>query len=664
MDKNFAGQNLNGRSFRGQDLRGADFSGCQLKSCDFREADLTDAKFCRATLGVDGWRKLVKWGADFVLGIACGFLAWFVIFIFAFTSDEIYRDLNGDKISLEGSSYVFLLTGLLSTAGACLTVFAALEDRDWRIVVRYCSLGILVSIAVGAVENGVVVILIALTLTLTVGGMLVTAVAVAGVGAGAVAVAVVFAVAAETEARAMATIAEATMLAVMAFIYFLLGWYLNYRTLLSEEPMLAWLRRYALAWRCWGGTKFFRATLAHTDFTEADLTAARFAGAKFRQPSFIHAKNLHLAWTYASPLEHKQVRTLLTESRNGWDRWNFSNPYNRYFFNLKLRGLSFKGLDLSYCSFCRADLSEADFSNCDLTDADFSEAMVYGARFSNAKMTGAIIDKWGMDKRTQFDGVICDFVYTKRNREERNPPQGDFKPGEFSKLYQEIANTVDFIAHTPDELTALLRAIDSIKQQGGDIVIQSLERKNESVVVRTQSDESIDKAAIYAEVKAQTEKELLVLQQEKQLLLQKVELQEQQADTLKQFLKLAIESPKTMNDNSRHYSNITAHNSAVNLGDASTVSNHIKQVADAELKAALQTLQQLLADSHLSDIDKQQAHQAVDDLAVVSQKPQAERKSLARRSLSFLKDLQQDLSSVAELGEQYGKLLIKVMAWF
>ena len=37
--------------------------------------------------------------------------------------------------------------------------------------------------------------------------------------------------------------------------------------------------------------------------------------------------------------------------------------------------------------------------------------------------------------------------------------------------------------------------------------------------------------------------------------------------------------------------------------------------------------------------------------------------SLTRR-VAFLKDLHKDLSSAAELGEQYGKLLIKVMAWF
>ncbi|MBS0588478.1 MAG: pentapeptide repeat-containing protein [Proteobacteria bacterium] len=653
MSKNFAGQNLNGRSFRGQDLRGADFSGCELKGCDFTDADLTDAKFCRATLGIDDWHNLFKLLANFVFGMSSGFLAWVLNFLFIYAVIGIFKGFTRTDFPVEENN-ALLLIGSLYAASVCLSVFAALKYRDWRIVTGYHSVIIM---AVAVMATGEVVVskaylaaagAVAVTVAAAVG------MAAAAVGRVGVTIALMLTLAGTSTVAGTGVVVEVGTGAAMTVIYLLLGWYLNRRCLKSEESMLALLRRYALAWRCWGGTQFVGATLAHTDFAEADLSAARFAGAKFQQPNFTHAKNLHLAWIYASPLERKPVRTLLTEGR--LDSQDFSN--------LNLRGLSFKGLNLTGCNFYHTDLSEADFRNCGLTGADLSEAMALGTHFSNATMTGALIDNWSMDKHTQFDGVICDFVYTKRNKDERNPPQGNFKPGEFSKLYQEIANTVDFIAHTPDELTALLRAIDHIKQQGGDIVIQSLERKNESVVVRTQSDESIDKAAIYAEVKAQTEKELLMLQQEKQLLLQKVEMQEQHTDTLKQLLNKAIESPKTMNDNSRHYSNIIAHSSALALGDGSTANNHIEQVADAELKAALQTLQQLLADSHLADIDKQQAHQAVDELAAVSQKPQAERKSLARRSLSFLKDLQQDLSSVAELGEQYGKLLIKVMAWF
>ena len=573
----------------------------------------------------------------------------------------MYKDLIGTYITAEEIHVVWLICSLY-VVSVCLSVFAALKYRDWRIVAGYYSVITLVVAGVGIVAGVVALVSAVLLVVVVVGAVagaivVVGEVAVSGKGMVAAVVVAVVSVSVSVSRMGVEAEAEAQMVvgSVMTFIYSLLGWYLNRRSLKSEDPMLALLRRYALAWRCWGGTQFSGATLTHTDLTEADLTAVRFANAKFRQPDFTGAKNLHLTWAYATPLERKPVRTLMTEGRI--DDLDFSN--------LNLRGLSFKDLNLTGRNFYHADLSDADFSGCDLSEADLTEAMVLGARFSHAKLTGAIIENWSMDKQTQFDDVECEFVFTKRNKEERNPPDGTFfKPGEFSKLYQEIANTVDFIAHSPDELQALLRAIDHIKQQGGDIVIQSLERKNESVVVRTQSSDAIDKAAIYAEVKEQMAEEMILLQQEKQLLLQKVEMQEQQTDTLKQFLKLAIESPKIMQDNSRHYENISAQNAAVNLGDASTVSNHIEQVADVELKAALQALQQLLAGSHLPAIDKQEAHKAVDDLAAISQKPQAERKSLARRSLAFLKDLQQDLSSVAELGEQYGKLLVKVMAWF
>lgn len=213
--------------------------------------------------------------------------------------------------------------------------------------------------------------------------------------------------------------------AVMTFIYLLLGWYLNRHELKSEDPMLTLLRRNALIWRCWGGTQFTGAVLAHTDFNDADLAGARFAAAHFRQPDFTHAKNLHLAWTYGSPLERKTVRLLLTDGIVD----------NRDFSHLNLRGLSFKDLNLTGCNFYHADMSETDFSGCNLADADLSEAMVLGTRFSGATMTGAIIDNWSMDKQTQFDRVDCEYVYTQRDRSERNPPQGEFKPGEFCKLY-------------------------------------------------------------------------------------------------------------------------------------------------------------------------------------------------------------------------------------
>lgn len=342
------------------------------------------------------------------------------------------------------------------------------------------------------------------------------------------------------------------------------------------------------------------------------------------------------------------------------------------FSDLDLQGLSFSGLKLFGVNFFRTNLSDVDFCDCDLRETNFSEATVLGTNFARAQLTGAIIDQWNTDKRTCFDGVDCEYVYTKRDKSFKNPPQGTFKPGEFSKLYQEIANTVDFIVHTPEELQALLRAIESIKQQGGEIVIQSLERKNESVVVRTQSPEAIDKAAIYAQVREEMDSQIQLLksEHEKQLLTQRIELSEKYHDkTMDSLIRMASQfnrpSSIIMNDHSRTITNSTLTNSATNLGDHSTVSNNvIEQVADAQLRTDLQKLHDLLAHSTLPADDKKQAQQSVTELAQASDKPAAERKSIARRSLAFLKELREDLGSMADLGVQYGETLARVVLWF
>lgn len=349
-------------------------------------------------------------------------------------------------------------------------------------------------------------------------------------------------------------------------------------------------------------------------------------------------------------MENRSVRQLLTDGRVGDGNFSYA----------ALRGLSLTGLNLSDCNFYHADLSDTDLSDCDLTGADLSEAMVLGTCFNGATLTGAIIDRWSMDKQTQFEGVICEFVITDRDKQERNPSQGQFKPGEFTKLYQEIANTIDFIAHTPNDLEALLRAIQSIKQQGGDIVIQSLERKNDSVVVRTQSCDAIDKASLYAEIKEQQAQELLLLQQEVKHLTQQIESKEQQIDTFTHIIFKTLERPITMNDNSRHYGNISAQHAAINLGDHSSVSNQIEQVADPELKSALQALQQSFDKSDLPAAVKELAQANIAQLAEASHKSDVERKSLARKSLDALKDL----STLIKAGTDLGELIAKISVWF
>jgi uncharacterized protein YjbI with pentapeptide repeats len=645
MNKNFAGQTFNNQSFRGQDLAGADFSHCVLNSCDFKEADLTGARFCATQMGVSLRWKIAKGLLSFSFGTVAGLLCMILNWAFYASVIELQKVYLSTDVPNE---QLALIVTLLCAFGLCYFVYGLVNYRNWRFAADYIMGTVIIMLAlalalVGAVALGAVVTAVTVT-------VLAVAVAVAGTEAEAVAGTVAGTVAVVVAVAVAVAGTVAVSVAVMTLMFLLLGVYLHRRAIQDEDSMLAPLRRYALLRSCWQGTEFAGAILTQSDFTAADLKYARFSDATFHHPSFHQAKNLHLAWTVKSPLENRSVRQLLTDGRVGDGNFSY----------VPLRGLSLTGLKLNSCNFYHADLSDADFSDCDLTGADLSEAMVLGTRFNGATLTGAIIDCWSMDQQTQFEGVICEFVITDRDKQERNPPQGQFKPGEFTKLYQEIANTIDFIAHTPNELEALLRAIQSIKQQGGDIVIQSLERKNDSVVVRTQSHDAIDKASLYAEIKEQQAQELLLLQQEVKHLTQQIESKEQQIDTFTHIIFKTLERPITMNDNSRHYGNISAQHAAINLGDHSSVSNQIEQVADPELKSALQALQQSFDKSDLSAAVKELAQANIAHLAEASHKPAVERKSLARKSLDALKDL----STLIKAGTDLGELIAKISLWF
>lgn len=658
-NKNFAGQKLDGRSFRGQDLRGADFNGCSLKSCDFRDADLTGANFRNSIFGVSllriVWKKLLE-------VLACVFVMAAALIVLFFSMVVVS--------ALERKMYTAVLMFDVIIVGWAFVIYWVIKDQrpiycvyyGFLILIIFEVYGFLIGIAPYSVFNVALTGIVLATSAIGVAMALVVSVAGKQVIFGLVAVTMVATVEdlGSKVTPELFFFLRSTLIGML--IYLLLGFFIKKKSIVDENNLLTWHRKYYLIWIGWGGVNFFGANLAFVNFSQADLRGVCFIGSSLFHSIFQNVSNFHLARTESTILSPKKVRVLLTEK----------NLIDRDFSGLNLRALCFANLDLVEVDFCQADLSEVDFSSCDLRGADLSEATVLGTNFERAQLTGAIIDQWNTDKRTCFDGVDCEYVYTKRDKSFKNPPHGTFKAGEFSKLYQEIANTVDFIVHTPEELQALLRAIESIKQQGGEIVIQSLERKNESVVVRTQSPEAIDKAAIYAQVREEMDSQIQLLksEHEKQLLTQRIELGEMYHDkTMDSLIKMASQfnrpSSIIMNDHSRTISNSTLTNSATNLGDNSTVSNNvIEQVADAQLRTDLQKLHELLTHSTLPADDKKQAQQSVTELAQASEKPAAERKSMARRSLAFLKELREDLGSMADLGVQYGETLARVVLWF
>ncbi|MFZ2727540.1 MAG: pentapeptide repeat-containing protein [Methylococcaceae bacterium] len=460
---------------------------------------------------------------------------------------------------------------------------------------------------------------------------------------------------------------------LLMIMYIFLGFYLFYRSFKYEEPMLSFLRYFYLQHLSSDGTNFKNAILNETDFNHADLKHSCFIDAKIIRCFFKNSKNLHLANTFKTVLEPLAVRELVLTGETKQTDFSYFN----------LRGINFAGLNLTGCNFYHADLSQADLRGVNLSHTDLSEVMALGTLFQNATLTGAIIDNWSIDKHTQFDNVICDFVYLKRDKSERNPPQGLFKAGEFAKLYQEIANTVDFIAHTHNELQALLRAIEKIKEHGGDIFIQQIERKADSVVIRVQSETDIDKSALYAEVQKQKDIELLAIETEykQKLLTQEIDylkhentLRDKNQDLLAEIAKLAIQNQnnvninlenKAMNDNSRHQS-LSGNNNNVNFGDNNTLTNTIQQLPaeNIELKNLLVQLQNIINNSALSETAKQKALSKTQEIAEVSKKPQAEQKNLVEKTLGYFNGLSDSLESGTEIALKLGETIAKITLLF
>ena len=671
---NSSQQNLRGQSFKGQHLSDADFSNADLRGVDFSGATLTRVKFCRARLGRSGAMTVGIMVRQLLLACLAGILAAmggsFMFFAIQLILKTVHS--NTDTHALIGVA-VFSLSYLG-------VLYISLMRQQWAYVLAFYSIIILMAIAgAGAgVAATAIVVSVAVAVAVAVGVAVAVAVGVAVAGAIAGAVAVAVAVA-EGGFLAVAIVgaevgAEAGAVATAAVIFIVFGIYLGYRASRKEEPQLLFLRHLGLAFSTLGGTQFAHATLIDCDFSAADLKYARFKQATLQGCTFKHAKNSHLALTRDTPLEFKKVRELVETGK----------LTDSDFADLNLQGLDFSGLGLTNVNFARSNLSFANFSHADLRGADLTETTAIATRFSQCQLTGACIGHWNIDKRTQLEQIDCQYVYLKADHSDRNPIQGEFIVGEFSKLYQQIADTLDFVAHNRDQYEAIINAINTIKGQScAGLYVQALERKDEAIVIRAKAPPEFDRNEVYAQIQQeyQVQIKLLEAQHQQALLLKDVDyLQRENAlktkheDLLAEVLKATVSQPvtiynevgKTVQDQSRKIINSPISHAAVNLGDYSTVTASIDAMPDSsgELQALLRLLQDQISASAINDDDKHQAGQQVQAVAAAASTPLENQlavvKNVSRWFKGFVEDIKDWPETAAQLGETVAKIAVLV----
>ena len=295
--------------------------------------------------------------------------------------------------------------------------------------------------------------------------------------------------------------------------------------------------------------------------------------------------------------------------------------HGQSYLGLNLKGAYLAGADLAEADFTEADLSQATLAGATLERATLTKTQALGTNFRQAILTGATLEAWNIDSTTQLDGAICDYVYLLRNHQERRPSSGTFAPGEFSKLFQEVLDTIDLIFQNGIDWKAFVQTLDQVQVQheGANLAIQAIENKGDGVVVvKLHAGPNVDKETIHRSFMQRYQKALKAVEQKYKAQLhakdREIQIYRQHSADLSEIAKLqakqtinveanATAETKAMqgNDYSRNISvGGNATGNVFQSGDGNTASIEFQQVTlpppdRVNIQAELAALQAILA---------------------------------------------------------------------
>ncbi len=493
MSQGFSGQNLRGRSFRGQDLTGANFSHSDIQGADFTNTILIGANFSHAKAGLQQHFCLFLIAVSLVVSAISGAATRMA------GSIAISMSKGLESQSLHGIVLVVVLTVL-----AILFLFIALRGLTVDL------LAVFVAVASALVVVGAVWLAVAsakfntgnegLQLVMRTAWALAGTLpwAFAGVLAGALAgtlpwilAETLFGILIEVLAltgvwilgwvlageifKAVSDVWTWSVITSVTVAGVLLASYVSWRALSVGDEKFALIRRFAIVLAATGGTSFRGADLTDADFTQATLKSTNFTGATLTGTRWYQAKKLDRARVDDSLLTESAVRDLLVSG----------NGYKKSYVGVNLKGANLAGANLNQANLREADLSEARLQGANLERANLTKVQAIGADFSSAYLTGACLESWNIDSTTKLERVDCQYVYLLQGQRERRPSSGEFKPGEFTKLFQEVLDTVDLIFRNGVDWKAFMAAFKTVQMENedADLAIQSIENKGDGVVV-------------------------------------------------------------------------------------------------------------------------------------------------------------------------------------
>jgi uncharacterized protein YjbI with pentapeptide repeats len=500
MTQNFSAKNLRGRSFKGQDLTGANFSGADLRSADFSKAILRNTNFSGAKAGlqkrwvvghliVSVFASMIAGGLAGYFGNWCAlyfnpdYVARFSIFpglaiLLTVTASITAIALQGITLKLAGSittigitagtiaGLIAVLTTRVETSAAIVAMAVAITVSGTSAVANSCLWGLALSMASIATHRLVEMMLTAIAVAIS------TPVAMMGAGAG-------------INAHADGVAIGVAMLSIGS------GIYLSRRTL-KAHPDYALIYRTAVAIAATGGTRFQGADLTDANFTQTSLNCSDLRSTVITRTQWLNAQ-LDRARLNHTILINPDVRNLLVTG------YGEGGAYVK----CDLKGANLAGVNLRNANLTGSDISEATFEAANLEQANLTQIQALSTNFKHVRLTGACIETWNIDSTTQLDGIVCDYVYLLQHQQERSPSSGIFAPGDFTKVYQELVNTIELIFHGNLDPKALESSLAEVRNRYPEQAFElaSLKHRGEGfVIVEVNVSESTNKAEIHSEL--------------------------------------------------------------------------------------------------------------------------------------------------------------------
>ncbi|MBD1854798.1 MULTISPECIES: pentapeptide repeat-containing protein [Leptolyngbya] len=247
-----------------------------------------------------------------------------------------------------------------------------------------------------------------------------------------------------------------------------------------------------------------------------------------------------------------------------------ANLSSATFINAHLNGANLSNANLTKTELYDADLTYANLTHADLTrayldlahliranltgaclrHASLLRASLWEANLTAADLTGACIESWSIDSSTKLDEIVCNYVFLRRDQQERRPHTGNFKPGEFAALFHKALETVDLIFVDGVDWQAFFQSFQDLRSQYDEeeLSIQAIEKKSGGAfVIRLEVPAAVDKGAIEEQARQLYENNLQLLEARYRAELhakdREIEIYRQQSADMLEIVKLQASRP-------------------------------------------------------------------------------------------------------------------------